>query len=102
MKTRTETELIAVCHRGTEVNLVTALGIYSVFGSLDSLKNLEHKLEIVTTITAVVFMGVSQTEEKRIRKWREAIEEEMNIRHKETFRRPSGARYLVNSIMAPM
>ena len=31
MKARTETELIADCHGGTEVNLVTALGFYSMF-----------------------------------------------------------------------
>ena len=28
MKLKTETELIADCHGGTEVNLVTALGFY--------------------------------------------------------------------------
>ena len=33
MIARTETELIADCHGGTEVNLVTALGFYSMFGS---------------------------------------------------------------------
>ena len=40
MKAKTETELIADCHGGTEVNLVTALGFYSMFGSLESLLNL--------------------------------------------------------------
>ena len=30
MKAKTETELIADCHGGTEVNLVTALGFYSI------------------------------------------------------------------------
>ena len=34
MKARTETELIADCHGGTEMNLVAALGFYSMFGSL--------------------------------------------------------------------
>ena len=34
MKARMETELIADCHGGTEVNLVTALGFYSMFSSL--------------------------------------------------------------------
>ena len=33
MKAKTETELIEGCHGGTEVNLVTALGFYSMFGS---------------------------------------------------------------------
>ena len=36
MKARTETELIADCHGGTEVNLVTALGFYSMFDSKQS------------------------------------------------------------------
>ena len=42
MKARTETELIADCHGGTEVNLVTTLGFYSMFSSLESLLNLEQ------------------------------------------------------------
>ena len=43
MKAKTETELIADCHGGTGVNLVTALGFYSMFGFLESLLNLEKK-----------------------------------------------------------
>ena len=46
MKAKTETVLIADCHGGTEVNLVTALGFYSMFGSLESLLNLEQKHEM--------------------------------------------------------
>ena len=98
MKAKTETELIADCHGGTEVNLVTAQGFYSMFGSLESLLNLEQKHEMVTTISVEVFPGVLQTEQKYIGKWREANEAEMNIRH----RRPSGKRYLVGSTLAPM
>ena len=45
MKAKTETELIADCHGGTEVNLETALGFYSMFGSLELLLNLEQKHE---------------------------------------------------------
>ena len=88
--------------RGTEVNLVTALGFYSMFGSLESLLNLEQKHEMVTAISVEVFPGVLQTEQKHIGKWREAIEAEMNIRLSETYRRTSGARYLVGSTLAPM
>ena len=55
MKARTETELIADCHGGTEVNLVTALGFYSMFSSLESLLNLERKPEMVTSISVDVF-----------------------------------------------
>ena len=102
MKANTKTELIADCHGGTEVNLVTALGFYSMFGSLESLLNLEQKHEMITAISVEVFPGVLQTVQKHIGKWREAIEAEMNIRHSETYRKPSGARYLVGSTLAPM
>ena len=102
MKAKTKTELIADCDGGTEVNLLTALGFYSMFGSLESLLNLEQKHEMVTTISVEVVPGVLQTEQKHIGRWREAIEAEMNIRHSETYRRPSGARYLVGSTLAPM
>ena len=71
-------------------------------GSLESLLNLEQKHEMVTAISVEVFPGVLQTEQKYIGKWREAIETEMNIRHSETYCRPSGARYLVGSTLAPM
>ena len=64
--------------------------------------NLEQKHEMVTAISVEVFAGVLQTEQKYIEKWREAIETEMNIRHSETYCRPSGARYLVGSTLAPM
>ena len=100
MKAKTETELIADCHGGTEVNLVTALRFNSIFGSLESLLNIEQKHEMVTTISVEVFPVVLQTEQKYIGKWREAIEAEINIRHIETYRRPTGARYLVGSTLA--
>ena len=69
MKAKTETELIADCHGGTEVNLVTALGFYSMFGSLESPLNLEQKHEMVTAINVEVFPGILQTEQKHIGKW---------------------------------
>ena len=68
---------------------MTALGFYSMFGSLESLLNLEQKHEMVTSIRVYVLPGVLQTDQKHIGKWREAIEAEMNIRHSETYRRPS-------------
>ena len=64
MKAKTETELIADCHGGTEVNLVTALAFYSLFRSLESLLNQEQKHEIVTAISVEVFPEVLQTEQK--------------------------------------
>ena len=79
-KAKTETELIADCHGGTEVNLVTALGFYSIFGSLESLLNLERKYEIVTAIRVEVFPEVLQTEQKYFGKWRESKKVEIIIR----------------------
>ena len=61
-----------------------------------------EKHEMLTAINVEVFPGVLQTDQKYIGKWREAIEAEMNIRHSETHRRPSGARYLVVSTLPPM
>ena len=57
---------------------------------------------MVTAISVEVFPGVLQTEQKHIGRWREAIEMEMNIQHSETYRRPSGARYLAGSTLASM
>ena len=84
------------------MNLVTALGFYSMFGSLESLLNQEQKHEMVTAISVEVFLGVVQTKQKHFGKRREAIEVQMNIRQIETYRRPSGARYLVGLTLAPM
>ena len=53
---------------------MTALGFYSMFGSLESLLNLEQRHEMVTAISVELFPGVLQTEQKHIGKWREAIE----------------------------
>ena len=68
MKAKTETELMAGCHGGTEVNLVTALEFQRMFGALESLLNLEQKHEMITAISVEVFPGV-----KHIGKLREAI-----------------------------
>ena len=73
-----------------------------LFGNVVILLNLEQRHEMVTAINVEVFPGVLQTEQKYIGKWGEAIETEMNIRHSETYCRPSGARYLVGSTLAPM
>ena len=81
MKTRRETELIEGFHGGTEVNLVTALGFNCIFGSLESLLNLQQKKrEMVTATGEELFPGALQTEQKHMGKRREAIEVEMSIR----------------------
>ena len=50
MKTRTETELIADCQRGTEMILVTAVGFYSMFGFIVTNES-GKKHEMVTAIS---------------------------------------------------
>ena len=67
MKAKTEKKLIADCHGGTEVNLVTALGFYSIFGSFESLLNQEQKHEMVTAISVELFPGVLQIDHKHIK-----------------------------------
>ena len=66
MKSKTETELVADCYGGTEANLVTAQGFYSMFGSSESFFILEQKHEMVTVISLEVFPGVLQTKQKHI------------------------------------
>ena len=63
-KAKTETEPIADCHGGAEANLATALGFYSMFGSLESLLNLEQKHEMIKAASVEVVPGVLQTELK--------------------------------------
>ena len=49
-----------------------------------------------------MFPGVLQTQQKYIGKRRQAIEVEMNLKQSEAYHRPSGARLLVGSNVAPM
>ena len=44
MKSMTEMELVADCLGETEVNLVRALGFYSIFGSLESILGPEQNM----------------------------------------------------------
>ena len=67
MKTRRETELKEGFHGGTEVNLQSALGFYSIFGALESLLDLQQKHEMVTATSVELFPGVSQTEQKHMK-----------------------------------
>ena len=57
-------ELVADCHRVTDVNLVTALGFYSMTSSIESLERLERIYELVSALSVEVFPGSLQTEQK--------------------------------------
>ena len=93
-------ELIADCHGVTEVNLNTALGFYCMTSSLESLERLERAHGLVTSLSVEKLPGALQTEQK-IGVWREALENEMNLKDSEAYYRPTGSKYLVVSSSAP-
>ena len=75
-------ELVAGCHGVTEVNLITALGFFTMKSSLESLERLERAHELVTALSVEVFPGSLQTEPKN-GSWRESLENEKNLKHSE-------------------
>ena len=79
MSDKSGKELLADCHGVTEVNLITALGFYSMTSSIKSMDHLQRAHGLVTSITVKVFPGALQTQQK-IGGWREALENEMNLR----------------------
>ena len=95
-----EMGLIADCHGVTKMNLMTALGFYSMVSSIESLERLERAQELVTSLSVEVFPVALQTEQK-IGGWREALENEMNLKDSEAYHRPTGPMYLVGSGSSP-
>ena len=93
-------ELVADCHGVTDVNLITALGFCSMTSSIESLERLERAHELVTSLSVEIFPGALQTEQK-IGGWREALENEMNLKDSEAYHRPTGSKYMVGSSSAP-
>ena len=100
MSDKSGMELIADFHGVTEVNLITALGFYSMTSSIESLERLERTHGLVTSLSVEVFPGALQTEQK-IGGWREALENEMNLKVSEAYHRPTGSKYLVVLSSAP-
>ena len=90
MSDKSGMELVADCHGATEVNLTTALGFCSMTSSIESLERLERAHELVTSLSLEVFPGALQTEQK-IGGWREALENEMNLKDSEAYHRPTGS-----------
>ena len=93
-------ELMADCHGVTEMNLITDLGFYSMTSSLESLDRLERTHGLVTSLSVEVFPRAIQTEQY-IGGWREALENEMDLKDSETYHKPTGSKYLVGSSSAP-
>ena len=54
----------------------------------------------MTSLSVEVFPGALQTEQK-IGGWREALENEMNLKDSEAYHRPTGSKYLVGLSSAP-
>ena len=100
MSDKSAMELVADCHGVTDVNLITALGFCSMTSSIESLERLERVHELVTSLSVEIFPGALQTEQK-IGGWREALENEMNLKDSEAYHRPTGSKYMVGSSSAP-
>ena len=80
MSDKNEMEMIADCHGVTEVNLKITLGFCSMTSSSESSECLERAYELVTSLSVEVFPGALKTKQK-IGSWREALENEMNLKH---------------------
>ena len=91
MSDKYEMELIADCHGVTEVNLTTVSGFCSVVSSVESLESLERAHELVTSLSVEVFPRALQTEQK-IGSCREALENEMNLKHSEGYHKTVGSK----------
>ena len=93
-------ELIADFHGVTEVSLITALGFCSMTSSIESLERLERAHGLVTSLSVEVFPGALLQTEQKIGGWREALENETNLKDSEAYHRPIGSKYLVGSSSA--
>ena len=100
MSDKSGMELIADCHGVMEVNLITALGFCSMTSSIESLERLVRAHGLVTSLSVEVFPRALQTGQK-IGGWREALENEMNLKDSEAYHRPTGSKYQVGSSSAP-
>ena len=76
------------------------MGFYSKTSSIESLKRLERAHELVTALGVEVFPGSLQTEQKA-GSWREALENEMNLKHSEGYHKTVGSTYLVGTSSVP-
>ena len=100
MLDKSELELIADCHGVTEVSLITALEFYKMTSSIESLERLDRAHGLFTALSVELVPGALQTEQK-IGGWREALENEMNLKDSEAYHRTTGSKYLVGSSSAP-
>ena len=100
MSDKSGMELVADCHGVTEVNFTTSLGFCSMTSSIESIERLERAHKLVTSLSVEVFPGALQTEQK-IGGWREALENERNLKDSEAYHRLTGSKYMVGLSSAP-
>ena len=100
MSEKIDMSLVADCHGVTEVNLLTASGFCSMVTSIESMERLERAHEQVTSLSVEVFPGASQTGLK-YGSWREAHENETNLKHSMGYHETAGSKYLVGSSAVP-
>ena len=67
--------------------------------SVESLERLERAHELVAALSVEVFPGSLQTEQKN-GSWRVALENEMNLKHREGYHKTAGSKNLVGSSAA--
>ena len=68
--------------------------------SIESLERPERAHGLVMSLSVEVLPGALQTDQK-IGGWREALENEMNLKDSEAYQRPTGSKYLLGSSSAP-
>ena len=68
--------------------------------SIESLERLERAHGLVTSLSVEVFPEALKTEQQ-FGGWREALENEMNLKDSEAYHRPTGSKYLVVLSSAP-
>ena len=94
MSDKSEMELTADCHGVEEVYLMTALKFYSMVNLIESLKRLKRAHEWSQSLVGNCSL------EQKIGVWQDALENEMNLKDSEAYRRPAGSKYLVGSSSA--
>ena len=82
-----------------EVNLMTALGFYSMVSSIELMDREERAHELGTSLSVEVCAGALQRQQKVVG-WREALLNEMNLKDNEEHHRTTGSKYFVGSSSA--
>ena len=94
---KSEVQIVAECYANTTVNIATALGFFSRRCSLQPLEMLESEHHLVTALSV---LGVLQVTQKHIRGWKVGLEAEMGFPISEAYVLPLNVNSLVGSVIA--